>query len=106
MSRLQVLCWILLSASLLSAREARPGRSIMVAQYQGPGGNRIVEISAEGKGVWEQPVPSLCVIFQVLPDRHVLFAYGGNPTGVREVDRDHKVVRDHVRPCPQVLSCE
>src|ERR1043165_396578 len=102
----QILCSILMSASLLSAGDAPRGRSIMVAQYQGPGGSRIIELSAEGKVVWEHKVPSLCVIFQPLPGGHVLYAYGGNPTGVREVDRDQKVVWDQVRACPQVLSCE
>src|SRR5436190_652422 len=106
MRSLQVSCWILLSVSLLSAGESRRGRSILVAQYQGPGGNRIVEISAEGKVVWEHKVPSLCVGFQRLPNRHVVYAYGGKPTGVREVDRDQSVIWDHVRPCPQTLSCE
>jgi hypothetical protein len=97
---------VLLSATLLSAGETPRGRAILVAQYQGPGGNRIVEISAQGKVVWEHKPPSLCVIFQALPGGHVVYAYGGNPTGVREIDREQKVVRDHVRPCPQVLSCE
>ena len=85
---LHVFCSILLSASLLSAGDAPRGRSIMVAQYQGPGGNRLIEVSAEGKIVWEHKPPSLCVIFQPLPGGHVLYAYGGNPTGVREVDRE------------------
>lgn len=106
MRTLQLFCWLLLSVSLLSAGEARPGRSIMVAQYQGPGGNRIVEISAEGKVIWEHKVPSLCVGFQRLANRHIVYAYGGKPTGVREVDRDQSVIWDQVRPCPQTLSCE
>src|SRR5438046_4097526 len=103
---LHVFCSILLSASLLSAGDAPRGRSIMVAQYQGPGGNRLIEVSAEGKIVWEHKPPSLCVIFQPLPGGHVLYAYGGKPTGVREVDHEQKVVWDHVSRCPQVLSCE
>jgi hypothetical protein len=45
-------------------------------------------------------------MFQRLPNRHVVYAYGGKPTGAREVDREGTVVRDDVRTCPQVLSCE
>jgi hypothetical protein len=105
--KLAYVTWaILLFASGLSAGESPRGRTIMVAQYQGPGGNRIIEISGQGKVVWEHKPPSLCVIFQPLPEGRVAYAYGGNPTGVREIDRDQKVIRDHVRTCPQVLSCE
>jgi hypothetical protein len=106
MRTLQAACWILLTVSLLAAGEVRGGRSIMVAQYQGPGGNRIIEVSPQGKVVWEHQVPSLCVIFQVLANRHVVYAYGGPPTGAREVDRDGKVVWERARPCAQALSCE
>jgi len=81
-------------------------RAIMVAQYQGPGGNRIIEVSPEGKVVWEHKVPSLCVMFQMLQNGHLVYAYGGKPTGAREVDREQKVVWDRVSACPQVLSCE
>src|SRR5581483_3263409 len=102
----QVCCWILVSVSLLAAGEVRRGRSIMVAQYSGPGGNSIFTLSAEGKVVWQHQAPSLCVMFQRLPDHHVVYAYGGKPTGAREVDRDGKVVWDHVRSSPQALSCE
>ena len=106
MKALSVCSWILACASLLEAGGAPRQPSILVAQYQGPGGNRIIEVSGDGKLVWEHKVPSLCVIFQVLPHRHVLYAYGGHPTGVREVDREQKVVWNHVSQCPQTLSCE
>src|SRR5947207_2804781 len=101
---LKILGILLLVASSVASPQDR--RSIMVAQYQGPGGNRIIEISPEGKVVWEHKVPSLCVMFQMLPNEHVVYAYGGKPTGVREVDREQKVVWDRVSGCPQVLSCE
>ena len=103
MRMLSVCAWILACAS---AGDVPRQRSILVAQYQGPGGNRLIEVSAEGKVVWEHKVPSLCVIFQALPKGHVVYAYGGKPTGVCEVDRDQKVVWNHVSSCPQVLSCE
>src|SRR5947207_4087827 len=101
---LKILGILLLVASSVASPQDR--RSIMVAQYQGPGGNRIIEISPEGKVVWEHKVPSLCVMFQMLPNEHLVYAYGGKPTGVREVDREQKVVWDRVSGCPQVLSCE
>ncbi|HVR83511.1 MAG TPA: hypothetical protein VMU54_04320 [Planctomycetota bacterium] len=106
MKALSVCSWILACASLLEAGGAPRQPSILVAQYQGPGGNRIIEVSGEGKIVWEHQVPSLCVIFQALPNRHVLYAYGGNPTGVCEVDRQQKVLWNHVSRCPQALACE
>ena len=77
---------------------------IMFAEY-GKGPNRLVELDAGGKVVWEHRFPSIAVIFQVLPEGHVLYAYGGKPTGVREIDRDQKVVWDYQSKCPQVLGC-
>jgi len=91
---------------LLLAAAPRPERRLMIAQYQGPGGNRLIELGADGKIAWEHKVPSLCVIFQRLPHGNVVYAYGGKPTGVQEVDRDHKIVWNYVSKCPQVLSCE
>src|SRR5205085_8808325 len=35
-----------------------------------------------------------------------LFAYGGNPTGLAEVNRDKKITWDYASKCPQVLGCE
>jgi hypothetical protein len=78
---------------------------ILCAEY-GKGPNRLVEISAEGKLVWEHKFPSLSVIFQVLPDGHILYAYGGKPTGVQEIDREHRIVWNYESKCPQVLGCE
>lgn len=66
--------------------------------------NRIVELSAEGNILWEHPVPSLAVMFEVLKNGNVVYAYGGNPTGVQEVTRDHKVVWNYTAKCEQVLG--
>jgi len=65
-----------------------------------------VEISREGKLVWEHKFPSISVIFQVLSNGHILYAYGGKPTGVQEIDRDHRIVWNYESKCPQVLGCE
>ena len=77
---------------------------IMLVEYGAV--NRLVEVDPDGKLAWEHKTPSICVIFQPLVGGHVLFAYGGNPTGVQEVDREHKTVFDYVSKCPQVLGCE
>ena len=102
---MRLLALFLLAASLPAAAGRRE-RTFMIAQYEGPGGNRLLEVSSEGKVLWEHKVPSLCVMFQPLPNRHVVYAYGGKPTGVREVDRAQKVVWEYVSRCPQALSCE
>ena len=78
---------------------------IMFAEY-GKGPNRLVELDADGRLVWEYRFPSIAVIFQVLPDGHVLYGYGGHPTGVAEIGRDKKIVWGFVSKCPQVLGCE
>ena len=52
---------------------------LLVAEY-GKGPNRLVELDADGKLVSEYKFPSIAVIFDVLPDGHVLYAFGGNPT--------------------------
>ncbi len=78
---------------------------IMFAEY-GKGPNRLVELDADGKLVSEHRFPSIAVIFQVLPEGRVVYAFGGNPTGVAEIDRDKKTVWRYVSKCPQVLGCE
>jgi hypothetical protein len=67
-------------------------------------GNRIVELSADGSILWQHPVPGLAVMFQELKNGNVMYAYGGSPTGVQEVDRDHKVVWNYNAKCEQVLG--
>ncbi len=98
---LAILLGIAFSASAADVVKHR----VMLAEY-GKGANRLVELDADGKVVWEHKFPSIAVIFQVLPDGHVLYGYGGNPTGVAEIDRDQKVVWNYVSKCPQVLGCE
>ena len=101
------LCLFTLSASFATAQSTpvtgQP-HHFMFMQYSP--GNRIVELSADGKILWEHPIPSLAVMFKPLKNGHVIYAYGGNPTGVQEVDRDHKVVWDYRAKCEQVLGFE
>lgn len=68
--------------------------------------NRFVEVDAEGKIAREFQPLSIAVIFQVLPSGNILYAFGGNPTGVVEVNRKHEEVWKYVSKCPQVLGCE
>ena len=100
---LVIVCALVMLAGPSTAAEPVAHR-IMFAEY-GKGPNRLVELDAAGKVAWEHKPPSIVVIFQPLPDGHVLYAYGGKPTGVREIDRDQKVVWDYESKCPQVLGC-
>lgn len=67
-------------------------------------GNRLVDLSADGQILWEHPMPGLAVMFEVLKNGDVMYAYGGSPTGVQEVDRQHKVVWNYTAKCEQVLG--
>jgi len=78
---------------------------LMFFEY-GKGPNRLLELDATGKVVWEHKPPSIAVIFQVLPNGNILYAYGGKPTGVREVTRKGEEVWNYVSKCPQVLGSE
>ena len=100
-------CTLLLLSVFSAAQTAPAGMKphhFMFMQYSP--GNRVIELSDEGKVLWEHPIPSLAVMFKPLKNGHVLYAYGGNPTGVQEVDRDHKVVWDYRAKCEQVLGFE
>ena len=97
--------FLLLGFASTAAAEDAVKHRILFAEY-GKGPNRLVELDADGKVVWEYKFSSIAVIFQVLPDGHVLFAHGGDPTGVDEIDRDKKTVWTYVSKCPQVLGCQ
>ena len=89
----------------VSAEDAPIKHRIMFFEY-GKGPNRLLELDANGKVVWEHKPPSIAVLFQVLPSGNILYAYGGKPTGVREVTRKGEEVWNYVSKCPQVLGCE
>ena len=86
------------------AADSQPRHRLMFFEY-GKGPNRLLELDADGKMVWEHKPPSIAVIFEVLPNGNVLYAYGGKPTGVREVTRQGVEVWNYVSQCPQVLGC-
>lgn len=93
-----------LSAVALPAFGRARGHHMMFMQYSP--GNKLIELSAEGEVLWEHPVPSLAVRFEVLKNGNVIYAYGGNPTGVQEVNRRHEVVWNYTAKCEQVLGFE
>src|SRR6185369_14166431 len=87
--------------------DERPVRHrIMVVEYGAGDKNRIIEVGEEGRMKWEHRPPSICVQCQPLANGHVVYAYGGTPTGVQEVDREHRVVWNYVGKCEQILTCE
>jgi hypothetical protein len=87
-----------------SAADSPLRHRLMFFEY-GKGPNRLVELDDTGKMIWEHKPPSIAVIFEVLPNGNVLYAYGGKPTGVREVNRKGEQVWNYVSACPQVLGC-
>jgi outer membrane protein assembly factor BamB len=95
-----------LSVVILAVAEEPPTKHRLMFFEYGKGPNRLVELDADGKLVWEHVPPSIAVIFQVLPNGNVLYAYGGKPTGVREITRKGEEVWNYVSKCPQVLGCE
>src|SRR5205823_2376388 len=94
----------LIQPALLSAEDWPIQHRILLAEY-GKGPNRLIEVSKEGKLVWEHRPPSICVIFQALPNGNIVYGYGGKPTGVQEITREHKIVWNYESACPQVLGC-
>jgi outer membrane protein assembly factor BamB len=101
---LAAVCLLLGAAASASAADAIKHRILFVEYGKGP--NRLVELDPDGKLVWEYKFPGIAVIFQPLPDGHVVFAHGGDTTGVDEIDRDKKTVWTYVSKCPQVLGCQ
>lgn len=86
-----------------AAEPAIKHRVLLFEYGQGP--NRMLELDADGKVVWEHQPPSIAVMFEVLPNGNVLYAYGGKPTGAREVTRKGVEVWNYVSKSPQVLGC-
>lgn len=88
------------------ADESAVRHRIMVVEYGAGDKNRIIEVNDDGKVTWQHRPPSICVQCQTLANGHVVYAYGGKPTGVQEVDRQHQVVWNYVSKCEQILTCE
>ena len=78
---------------------------IMVCEYS-DAAHRLVEISTDGKLTWEHKFPSIAVCFRMTGKGRVVFADGGNPTGIQEIDRKNKATFDYRAKCEQVLTCD
>ena len=90
----------LVSAAALPVTAAEPSARppLMFLEY-GKGPNRLLEIDSAGKLVGEHKPPSIAVIFQVLANGNVVYAYGGHPTGV---PRNHEERYGSLELCEQV----
>ena len=77
---------------------------LLLAEY-GSSANRLVELDADGKMVWEHQPPSTMVIFEPLPNGNILYGYGGKPTGVREITGRGVEVFNYVSKSTQVFGC-
>jgi hypothetical protein len=78
---------------------------IMVCEYSDKA-HRLVEIDRDGKVTWEHKFPAIAVCFRMTGDGKVVFADGGSPTGIVEVDRKNKTTFDYRAKCEQVLTCD
>lgn len=77
---------------------------LLLAEY-GKGPNRLMELDANGKLVWEYTPPSTTVLFERLSNGNILFGYGGKPTGIREITSRGTQVFDYVSKSAQVFGC-
>lgn len=97
----------LLALALRVSSQAADGpikHRLLLAEY-GSSENRLVELDADGKLVWEHRPPSTTVIFEALPNGNILYGYGGKPTGVREITSRGVEVFNYVSPSAQVFGC-
>jgi outer membrane protein assembly factor BamB len=92
-------------ATVALGEDAPVKHRILIVEY-GHAQNRFAEVDTDGKILWQFKPPSIAVIFQALPNGNIVYAYGGNPTGVTEVNRKGETVWNYVSKCPQVLGCE
>ena len=105
--RLGLLCIAIVAARLecVSASDTPVRHRLMFFEY-GNCPNRFVELDADGKIVREFKPRSIAVIFQRLPNGNIVYAYGGKPTGVVEVNPRNETVWNYESRSPQVLGCE
>ena len=101
---------LLLIVAAVAVEGAEPSAApvkhrVLICEY-GSAARRLLEISPDGKLTWEHKFPSLAVVFSPTTDGRIVFADGGSPTGITEIDRDHKVVFDYRSKCEQILGCD
>src|SRR5271167_3313514 len=95
---------LLLATPIAVWADAPISHRLMFFEY-GNCPNRFVELDRQGRIVRQFKPLSIAVIFQVLPNGNLVYAYGGHPTGVIEIDRRGDTVWNYVSKCPQVLGC-
>lgn len=111
---LSVVAVMFVFAAALRAEDA-PRPRLMIADYNPKNGHRLLEVSPEGKKTWEHKTPGLVVQFQILPNGHIVYGYGGKkatkaepaiPTGTQEIDRSGKVYWNYTSRCPESVCFE
>ena len=100
-----ILAFALPFSTRASAADTPIKHRLLFTEY-GKGPNRFIELYADGKMLWEFKPPSTTVIFHALPNGNILFGYGGQPTGVREITSRGETVFDYVSKSHQVFGCE
>ena len=103
-SVLRLLALALFFSARTFAEDAPAKHRLLLAEY-GSSANRLVELDADGKMVWEHQPPSTMVIFEPLPNGNILYGYGGKPTGVREITGRGVEVFNYVSKSTQVFGC-
>jgi len=105
------IAWLAATAAAAPAPEST-GMDFRPILYAAEGAKKIVEFAKDGSVAWECPAEMSRDAWK-LPSGNVLFCYNDdynsgrndNPSGVREVDRDGKVVFEF-RTTGQVWSCQ
>jgi hypothetical protein len=105
MQMLQIALLLFTLPIAASAAEVRPTHRLMFFEY-GNCPNRFVQLDAQGRIVRQFKPRSIAVMFQLLPNGNLVYGYGGNPTGVVEVNPRGETVWNYVSKSHQVLGCE
>jgi outer membrane protein assembly factor BamB len=84
-----------------------PRHHLLVVEFPAVNsGSRLVEISAAGQLQWEHPIAGQVVMVQILANGNYFYPYAATPSGVEEVDRNHKVVWSYTSTAPEVWGGE
>jgi outer membrane protein assembly factor BamB len=103
LSTLLALALLALGSAAVHAEDPAPVKHrIMFFEY-GNTQNRLVELDADGKIVFEHKPITVAVMFIPLPNGNIMYGYGGQPTGVVEIDHDQKQVWRYDSKCPQLF---
>jgi hypothetical protein len=104
MGRISGIVLAILTLSACLAADPVKHQAMMVEYDHGT--SRLVEVDEAGKIAWQQKLGVLAVVFEPLENGHVLYAFAGKPTGVREIDRDGKTVWEYQSKAAEILGFE